>query len=107
VSPATNYPWGEHSRPGPLTEAELDAHNAEMHSGPAPLGYESAPCPGICQQGRCSRPDECLDFADSSAYGQFVSEDAQRRATDTEWLARVISVAILASIAAGLWAVLS
>ena len=38
----STYPWGEHSRPGKLTEAELDAHNAEMHSGPAPLGYEAA-----------------------------------------------------------------
>lgn len=27
-----HWPWAEHSQPGKLTEAELDAHNAEMHA---------------------------------------------------------------------------
>ncbi len=141
MTPTTPYPWGEHSRPGKLTEADLDAHNAEFHptplrrgvngvcsrricvcerdglgdqciwlepvSGPAPLGYESAPCPGICQQGRCQRPEECLDFADSSAYGQFAGTVAERNAEQTKLPALVTGVAILATIAAVLWAVLS
>lgn len=42
LAPLRSWPWGP-SRPGKLTEAELDAHNAEMHPSPAPRMPRIAP----------------------------------------------------------------
>lgn len=31
------WPWGEHSRTGALTEAELHSHNSEFHPEPGAI----------------------------------------------------------------------
>ena len=98
MSPATNYPRDF------VNTSPYHIHE----TSPIPLGSESAPaCPGICQQGRCQRPEECLDFADSSEFGKFAGTVAERNAEQTKLPALVTGVAILATIAAVLWAVLS
>jgi len=93
----STYPWGEHSRPGKLTEAELDAHNREFHSGPVPLGYEAGEIIDI----------DKLDDAQPSDFVTMPAEVTSKRVEPMAWLVAVPLVCLILfaawEVLGGLW----
>ena len=97
----STYPWGEHSRPGKLTEDELDAHNREFHSGPVPLGYEAGEIIDI----------DKLDDAQPSDFVTLPAELTSKRTEPMAWLVAVpltcTALYVVWSILAILWRIVS